>query len=138
VIDDGLVALWSASPTIAPLLATGDARSIFEGAVPPDNSRYPCLGYLFAGGSSEPTFNTSGVQRTRLQMDCWAQTPRDAKLLAAAVIKDFNGYSGILTDSEHIPLLDVALIHPGTDIFSGESRMFRRMLEFYLLYTFTS
>jgi len=135
VIDQGLVALLAANAGVAALLKTGGAGSIFQGVVPEDIAQYPCIGYQFVGGRSDPTLTTSGMQRSRVQLDCWATTPDLAKQLADAVRQALNGYQGLLTDGT---LLQAGLlINPGVDLFSDDSRFFRRMLEFYLLYNFT-
>ncbi|HLH36004.1 MAG TPA: DUF3168 domain-containing protein [Alloacidobacterium sp.] len=136
MIDQGLVSILAADAGVTALLATGDARSIFQMVVPEDESAYPCIGYQFVGGSSAPTFDTSGLQRSRVQIDCWAVTPEGAKNLAEAVRKALNGFHGYLSDGT--VLSNAMMLHPGIDFFSADSRFFRRMLEFYLLYTFNS
>jgi len=136
VIDQGLVALLAANTGVAALLANGDASSIFQTVVPPDRVQYPCIGYQFVGGASAETLSTSGQQRSRVQIDCWGVTAESAKLLADAVRQALNGYQGLLTDGTL--LLNAKMLHPGIDYFSDDSRFFRRMLEFYLLYNFTN
>jgi hypothetical protein len=136
VIDQGLVTLLAANAGVAAILVTGGAGSIYQGVVPEDIAQYPCLSYQFVGGRSAPTLQGSGQQRSRVQIDCWATTADAAKLLADAVRQALNGYQGLLSDGTF--LLDAQILHPGIDYFSDDSRFFRRMLEFYLLYNFTN
>jgi len=136
MIDEGLVSLLAGDAGVKAILASGDAGSIYQMVVPEDEAQYPCIGYQFVGGASGGTFNTSGMQRSRVQLDCWAIRPEDGMHLAEAVRKALNGYQGLLSDGTY--LSNAVLIHPGVDLFSDQSRFFRRMLEFYLLYNFNS
>lgn len=136
MIDEGLVALLAADTGVQGILGFSAAGSIYQSVMPEDRTLLPCIVYQFVGGSSTPTLGTSGVQRSRVQVDCWATTADASKQLADAVRKALNGYQGTLQDGT--PLLDAWILSPGTDYFSDDSRFFRRMLEFYLMYTFTS
>lgn len=144
MIDVGLVNLLAGNAGAAALLGAGGASSqpgytpqasIFGDVVPEDVTQYPCIAYQFVGGRSDPTLTTSGAQCSRVQIDCWAVNRLVAKQLANAVRQCLNGYSGVLSDGTRLMTAD--LIHPGIDFFSDDSRFFRRMLEFYLLYNFT-
>jgi len=136
MIDQGIVSLLAADTGIAAILATGGAGSIFQTETPEDLAQYPCIGYQLVGGNSDSTLSTSGMQKARLQIDCWALTGDVAKNLAAAVIAALNCYQGQLSDGTR--LLDAQLVHPGADVFGSGSRYFCRMLEFYLFFNFTS
>jgi hypothetical protein len=136
VIDAGLYALLAANSGVQALV--GD--SIFAGVAPDDLAQYPCIAYSLVGGSSEPTMNSSGVIRGRVQIDCFAAAPSGssspgtvAAAIRAAVIKAVNGWQQLLGDGTNV--LDAELLNPGTD-FVSEDRIFRAMCEFYILYTF--
>lgn len=151
MIDEGIVSLLAANADVQAILNTGAAavaslgngtsatqaaqNAIFQTSAPPDTRYYPCLAFKFVGGTSMPTFSTSGMQRARLEVHCWATTPDVAKQLADAVRQALNGYQGVLSDGT--PLADAAMLHAGLDFLSDDSLYFSRMLEFYLLYTFT-
>lgn len=136
MIDQGIVSVLAANAGVAAILATGGAGSIFQTEVPEDAAQYPCVGYRFVGGASKPTLTTSGMQRARLEVSCWGAEPEDAKNLAGAVIAALNGYQGQLSDGTY--LLNAELLDPGQDGFSSGSRYFRRIVEFYLFFNFTS
>lgn len=136
-IDAGITNLLATNAGVQANLATGGAASIFDGVAPEDVSQYPLLSYQWVGGASDPTFSTSGLNRGRLQIDCWGLTKQTAVALANAVIAALDGFQGVLSDGT--PVANAWLINPpGVDYFSGDSRFRRRMLEFYVLYTFTS
>ena len=56
------------------------------------------LTYMRAGGSSAPTLNTSGMQRMRLQVDCFAQSHLEADALRSQLISGLDGFRGTLID----------------------------------------
>lgn len=135
MIDEGLVALLAADAATMALTATRDAGSIYQGVTPPDATKYPCMAYKFVGGRSFPTADTTGGQRARLEVTCWGVAASDAKLLADAVRKALDGFSGQLSDGTQVSR--IALLHPGIDFFSDDSLYFGRMLEFHILFTYT-
>jgi Protein of unknown function (DUF3168) len=128
MIDEGLYALLAADDGV---LAIVNAR-IFQVAVPEDLDQYPCVGYSFVGGASDPTFTTSGVIRQRVELNAYSVNPSEAANLRAAIIKAVNGWQQTLSDGTNV--LNTYLLNPGTD-FVGEDKIFRRMCEFYVLYT---
>lgn len=100
----------------------------------PENPTLPALIYKFVGGRSTPTLTTSGMQRSRLEIDCYGATYDDASALRSAVIAALNGLQGQLADGTYLQNAD--LLNPGLDFFEDEPRQYRCMVEFYLFYTF--
>jgi hypothetical protein len=72
----------------------------------------------------------------RVQFDCWGEDCDTAAGLRAAVIAALNGYQGQLSDGTF--LLNAELVDPGSDFYEDDSREVRCMVEFYLLFNFTS
>jgi hypothetical protein len=132
MIDEGLVSLLTFSPGVAGII--GDRVYQVE---PPvfDPALYPCLSYKFVGGAADPTLNTSGTIRQRIELTAHSQDASEAANLRVAVIKAVNGWCGRLSDGTHV--LNTYLLNPGTDYF-GEDLVFHRMCEFYVLYTLPS
>jgi len=100
----------------------------------PENPTLPAIRYLYVGGSSDPTFETSGLQKLRIQFDCLGATADDADALRTALIQALNGYRGALSDGTYLQLAD--LLGPGTDFFDNDARQYRCIVEFYLYFDF--
>lgn len=135
MIDAGLDALLAADSGVAALVGA----NIFAGDAPDDAAMYPCVTYSFVGGSSNPTLNTSGTIRQRVEINGHAMMPSGtltagsvAAAIRAAVINAVNGWRQLLGDGTNV--LSTTLANPGTD-FVSEQRIFRCMCEFYILYT---
>lgn len=135
MIQEGLHALLAADTSVAAIV---NGR-IFEILAPDDRQLYPCLSYTLVGGSSEPTMGTSGVLRERIEINALCLEPAAGKspytiaaYLRAAVIQAVNGWQQNLSDGTRV--LNTVLLNPGTD-FCTEDRIFRCMVEFYVLYT---
>lgn len=93
----------------------------------------PAIRYQFVGGASRPTFDTSGMQRSRVQIDCYGATYDDANDLRSAVIAAMIQAAGTLSDGTE---LSASMpMNPGLDFYEQDSRQYVCMCEFYLLYT---
>jgi hypothetical protein len=128
MIDAGLYTLLSGDSALT-ALATG---GIFAVAAPDDASKYPCVAYSFVGGSAEPTMNTSGVYRQRIELNGLAFDRPTAAAIRAAIIKALDGWRQLLGDGTNVITAEV--LNPGTD-FISEQRIFRCLVEFYVHYT---
>ena len=128
MIQEGLKALLAANAGVSALVA----GRIFPVLGPPDIGQMPYVVYVCVGGSSEPSLSTSGVLRQRIEINAHAETYGAAAVLRAAIISAVNGWNETLADGTHV--LNTTLLNPGTD-FCGEDRIFRCMVEFYVLYT---
>lgn len=134
MIQTGIFSLITGFPGVAALIGTRCYPVTL-----PENPTLPALRYQFAGGSSEPTFETSGMQKARIQFDAFAETADAAIALRDALIGTqgspaLNGYRGFLGDGTY--LQEAQLVGPGTDYFETDPRQYRCMMEFYLEYTF--
>lgn len=127
-LPQGLFALLTGDSGVAALIAT----RMYPVELP-EGEQLPALLYRFVGGKSSPTLTTSGMQRARVQFDCFGDTYDDASSLRAAVVGALNGYVGTLADGTELQNADV--MGPGTDFFDDDPRSFRCMVEFYLYYT---
>lgn len=127
-LPGGIFSLLTADAGVAALVAT----RVFPVEVPEDVT-LPALLYRFVGGTSSPTLMTSGMQKARVQFDCYGETYDDASALRNAVVAALNGYQGTLADGTL--LQNAWALGPGTDFFEDDPRQFRCMVEFYLMYT---
>jgi hypothetical protein len=128
VIDEGLYALLSNDPGVIAIAG----QKIYQVSWPTDLSMLPCVVYSFVGGSVDHTLDTSGVVTQRVELNALSLNASEAARLRAAVITAMDELPGLLPDGTNI--LNAELLNPGTD-FAGEDRVFRRMCEFYVLYT---
>jgi hypothetical protein len=131
MIEVGLVALLNADPDISALVAT----RIYPVLLPPNApaSGFPALTYQVAGGVSEPTFETSGPIKLRMQFDCWGKNYSDAAMLRKTLVQVLNGYTGILSDGTE--LNDSIFIQP-IDFYEQDTLLYRCAVEFYFLFNF--
>ena len=126
-LEAGIFALITGAPSVSALIAT----RLFPTTLP-EGVTLPAVRYLTAGGSNQPTFQTSGMQRWRFQFDCIGATPDDAFAVRTALIALLNGWSGTLTDGTRATFL---LIQP-LDGFDSAPRQYRCGVEFYCNFTF--
>lgn len=126
---------------IYPLLA-GDADllaalvgGIHQSSLPEVACR-PAMTYMVVGGSGNPTFDTPGVQRVRIQFDAYGNTRTQAANALDLLRLLLNGFQGTLGNG--IRLQNVDLINPEPMDFPVEqySRDFRSMSEYYFYFTF--
>ena len=134
MIQAGIFNLLSQNSSIAAMAGSNPAR-IWPVLLPEDPT-LPAITYHVIGGASMPTLSTSGMQRLRMQFDCWGADYDDAATLRAALIAALNGYQGTLSDGTYLQYAQ--LIGPGTDFFEDAPRTFRCLCEFYLLYDLNS
>jgi hypothetical protein len=129
MIQAGIYSLLTADPGVSTIVGT----RVFP---PPltEQTEMPCVLYSFVGGSSTATFATAGMQRLRMQLDCWAADYDAAAALREAVVRALNGYQGQLSDGTF--LSNAFMVNPGIDFFEDDSREVRCMVEFYLLFDF--
>lgn len=105
----------------------------------PENATLPAMTYQVVGGSSEPTFDTSGLQKVRVQFDFFADSKTGSYKAAAgardALRKLLNGYTGTLSDGTVVQNADLI---QNIDFFEEYPRQFRCMSEFYFYFTFNA
>lgn len=130
MIEVGLAALLNTTPAIQAICG---AR-IYPVALLP-NASYPALTFQLISATPDPTFDTSGFQRWRIQFDCFGEAYADASGLRKALIKTLNGYQGLLSDGTNLQNAEFLQL---IDFFNDNARIFRCMVEFYLYFTFSS
>lgn len=128
MLEIGIYSLLAGESTISALVANRITPVRL-----PIGSPMPALTYRIIGGSGDPTLDTSGMQRRRLQIDAFADTHLQAAQLREAVVKFLNGFQGALSDGTVLQNAD--LIQP-QDFDEQYSREFRCMVEFYLIFVF--
>lgn len=116
-------------------LMTAAGGNIFK-VTPPEGGCLPALVYFGAGGSGEPTFNTPGMQKVRLQFNGLGKTRGEAAGVLDALRKLLNGYVGTLENGLRIQ--NALLINPEPiDLPLEEyARDFRCYSEYYFWFTF--
>jgi hypothetical protein len=83
-------ALFTALSTSAAVSALAGTR-IYPAVLPKDPT-LPAVVYHFVGGANQPTMDTRGKQRSRVQFDCIGETYLDAVTLRKAVVQTLAGY----------------------------------------------
>lgn len=126
----GLHALLAEEPTIAALVSDR-----IDPVRLPINQAMPAITFRIVGGSSEPTLETSGLQRVRLEIDCFGKSYLAAAKVRQAVRKFLNGYQGLLGDGTYLQNADLI---QELDFDEEYAREFRCMAEFYLYFVFPS
>lgn len=126
MIEEGIYSLLSTETSITALVVDRVYPVIM-----PTGSLYPCLTYSLVGGQSKQTLTTSGAQKRRLQIDCWAKDYLTAALIRETIADFLNGYRGTLSDGTY--LQNVEYIQP-LDFYSGGDELFRCGLEMYLYF----
>jgi len=132
MFEIGLASLLQASTAITSLVG----QRIFPVAIPksevPLNGPIPpTLVYKTIGSQSTPTFDTAGLQRTRIEFTCWGTTYIQAITLRDALIGVLQGYRGVLSDGTN---LQTVLVITGTDDFLQDSLSYCATQEFYFLH----
>ena len=126
MILQGLVSLIASDPAYT----TAMSGNVYPMLLPEGTS----VGTTFrvVGGSSDPTFTTSGPQRLRIQFDFYAPTYAQADAGRNALRTLLDGYEGLLSDGTylqnciHIQLID----HP----YDYEAKLMRLGSEYYLFF----
>jgi Protein of unknown function (DUF3168) len=129
VIENNLFTLLSGNSLIASLV--GDR--IYP-VILPTGFRPPGISYQIVSGQVKAGFTTRGVQRWRLQVDCWSK----AAYLEAATVRDAVRRALDVTNAQFADgtvLLGAFFIQP-IDFFAGENELYRCGAEFYLHFQF--
>lgn len=91
----------------------------------PESSPLPAITYQIISGVAEPTFDTTGMRKYRVQVDCWANSYATADTLRDQVIATLDGYSdGVILNCW------MAMV---TDFYAHTELQYRAMVEFYAL-----
>jgi hypothetical protein len=126
VIEEGMVARLTADAGVQ-AIAGGN---IFAGLIPDDSqANYPGISYSFVGGDLLRNFDTFGTRHQRVELNAHAFDKATASRLREAIIVCLQDWKDVLPDG--ITVIDCYLANPGID-FSGEDRIFRALVEFYV------
>lgn len=125
MIEAGICSLLAGLPSITAIVGT----RIYPVELP-EGSALPAITYLYPGGSSEPTLNTTGYQRQRLEINCWAERYLGAVTLRAAVRAALEGTRAVLSDGTD--LQDIEYLQPIDFPLETAARQYRCAIEFYL------
>lgn len=121
MIETNIRAALQAQPTITAIVG----NSIYPVLLPVD-ANLPALTFQIVGSSSEAGWGVAGMQRLRVQMDCWSKSYLVAAQLREAVSTALDGYK----DANF-----KALLLGKTDYFEDASLQFRALVEFYIFST---
>lgn len=130
---DGLYVLLSDDERLSGMLRGGIHKTMY-----PEGSCLPVLTFQGAGGSRQPTFETSGMQKARIQFDVHGEYPGQAHAVLDALRLLLDGFYGQLGEGTRVALAE--LINPVPIDFPVEqyARDFRAMSEYYIHFTFQS
>lgn len=127
-MQKGLFALLAADAGVTALVN----GAIYAGEAPDQIEAYPCVAYKLVGGSVDPTVDTSGVYRQRIELNGFSfKSYAEADQIRQAIIAAVDGWQQQLGDGTVIET--AFLVNPGSDSVS-EQRCFRCMCEFAVLY----
>ena len=114
-------ALFGSFSCITELLECG-STGIYP-VVLPTKVALPALVYSFIGATTNPTWDTAGFTRYRVEINCFADTYRKAATLRSAVVIALNGY----VDGN----MAIESLHP-IDFYDHELNLYRCLQEFYV------
>lgn len=101
----------------------------------PEDPTLPALTYLDISLVSEPTFESSGMQRMRVQFDSHAEGYQQSIAVQDALRLCLDGYQGLLSDGT---FLQNAQRISAMSAYDDVPRQFRAVSEYYLFFTLTS
>ncbi len=128
MIQAGIYSLLSADPGLSAIVADRITPVLL-----PEGSPLPAMTYMVVGSSSEPTFETSGMQKVRMQFDFHAEGYTAAIGARDALRVLLDGYQGLLSDGTY---LQNAQRIQDIDYFDDGPRQFRCSSEYYLWHCF--
>ena len=115
--------IYSALTTCPPIIAITTAQRIYPVALPQDTTD-PALTFRISQTIEEPTLETSGLEKLRVQIDSWANDYFDAANLRAALVSAFNGYQDAAF---------TALLINKADYFEPDLLKYRCVSEWHIL-----
>lgn len=128
MIEVGLFTLLSHDPGISGLVAS----RVYPVILPP-GATMPAITYQVVSGQTKPGLTTRGMQRWRLQVDCWGESYLDAATARKAVVKLLDMHNVTLSDGTR---LQAAIFIQPIDFYAGENELYRCGAEFYLYFHF--
>lgn len=120
MIGESLFTVVTGNTAVSSLIGTR-----FYPAVLPKDATLPAAVYKFVGGNNAPTMDTRGLQRSRLQIDCFGDTYSDAVNVRKAIVETLGGYSSAEFTSQ-------VLNATGSDGFDQDLLQFVALLDVVL------
>lgn len=118
MLEQNIASVLQAQSAIATLVGTRVYPIVL-----PEDPTLPAATYQIVGSSSNPTLTNAGMQKIRLQIDCWGDVYGDAVTLRDAVATSLDGYQDtnvqFLLLSKH-------------DDYDHELLQYRAIIEFYI------
>jgi hypothetical protein len=125
----GIVALTTGDAGVSALVGNNVMPVLLN-----EGCALPALTFQLAGGRSDPTFATSGMQRARYQFDAHGKTYASCAAVMAALRTLLDGFVGTLTDGTRV--LNCEWIQQ-IDHYDYEPLQFRISAEFYFDFCLT-
>jgi hypothetical protein len=118
ILEQNIASVIQAQVSIAALVGTRVYPIVI-----PEEPTLPAICYQIVGSSSRQTLNTHGLQKIRLQIDCWGDSYGDAVTLRDAVATSLDGY-----EDANVQFLLLSK----SDFFDHELLQYRALIEFYI------
>lgn len=106
---------------------------IFADTLPDKPKAYPVATLQVVAEVSDPTFESPGLQKTRLQIDVFGETPTAAGQAVGVIREVLEGFVGVLPTGEY--LSNTEQINRVSMPYESTPRLYRRMAEYYLWHT---
>ncbi len=95
---------------------------------------FPAITFLQVGSVNVRTLgNNRRCRRPRVQLDCWASKPSEARTVAEAVIAALDGFSGTLGGLGGLPVVS-CLLQNDMALADPDPKLYRVMLEFEIVW----
>jgi len=128
--------LLTGDPAIAAIITVGGISRVYPGTLPQGTTLPSVVQNLITESSDYHLIGPSYLGQSRMQIDCWAQLPDDAVLLADLVLDKLSGYSGVTAVGSSSPqdTIDVeAIFHDqGRDDFDATAKMYTRRRDYLI------
>lgn len=128
MIAAGLFTLLSQNPAVSALVG----NRVYPVILPPGGVM-PAITYQIVSGQTKPGLKTRGLQRWRLQVDCWGESYLDAATVREVVVRLLDMQNATLSDGTR---LQAAIFIQPIDFYAGENELYRCGAEFYLYFHF--
>ena len=89
----------------------------------PTDPTLPAIEFTFVAGLNIPTMDSMGVQKYRVEVNCWGDTYGDAVSLRYAVVKALSGYTSGNSSIQYLM---------PQDDFDDDLLQYRATAEFYV------
>lgn len=89
----------------------------------PTDPTLPAIEFTFVAGLNIPTMDSMGVQKYRVEVNCWGDTYGDAVSLRYAVVKALSGYTSCNSSIQYLM---------PQDDFDNDLLQYRATAEFYV------